>query len=246
MELEIFKNSKTKYVEDSLKFTLILTIVGGFMNGYSYMLRGGSLVTMQSGNMARIGIAIYMHDDLLLLVSIIPVLGCLIGVTLARVLHTHIKGKTPVFWHKFSINIEIYIFIIVGLVPSGFYDHFLNFIIAVAAGIQFYNVKSYRGYMHGTVIASGNLKNLGHILGDLIVKKDKETLNLFLEYFLLFISFTGGAYLGCLLSWNIGIKAIWFCSAILFILIYYLSKDEKRIVEERAEKIRLLNQAINK
>lgn len=225
----MFKNHKTKYVEYSLTFTLILTIVGGFMNGYSFLERGGSLVTMQSGNMARIGIAIFIKDYNLLIVSIIPVLGCLTGVTLSRVLHSYIKGKTPIFWHKLSIYIEFYIFIIVGFIPSGVHDHYLNFVIAIAAGIQFYNIKSYRGFTHGTVIASGNLKNLGEILGDLIVKRDRYTLMLFLEYFLLFSSFTVGAILGSVLSFYIGIKAIWFCSIILYVLIHLIHKDEIRI-----------------
>ncbi|MFI3312609.1 MAG: YoaK family protein [Eubacteriales bacterium] len=215
----LFVGYHPKYTEQSLTFLLIMTIVGGYMNGYSYVTRGGSLVSMQSGNMARIGIAAYTQDLNLFIISVIPVVGCLIGCTLAYIGRDGKKESTPIYWQRLALIAEIILFIVVGFIPTGFHNHWVNLTIAVVAGFQLCSLKSYRGYAHTTTLASGNVRNLGHILADLILKRDLETLQLFIEYTILFVSFTGGAFLGVVVSVSIGAQAIWVCCFLLFVLL---------------------------
>ncbi len=232
----LFYGYHAKYTEQSLSFLLILTIVGGYMNGYSYITRGGSLVSMQSGNMARIGIAAYTGDYDLFITSLIPIVGCLIGCTLAYLGRDGRKDSTPIYWQRLALGAEIILFIIIGFIPADFHNHWVNIAIAVVAGFQLCSLKSYRGYAHTTTLASGNVRNLGHILADLILKRDSETLRLFIEYTILFSSFTVGALLGVVVSISIGASAIWVCCFLLFILMLQMYsprayEEERRYCE---------------
>lgn len=229
----IFQAYRAKYTEQSLLFLLILTVVGGYMNGYSFVTRGGSLVTMQSGNMARIGIAAYTHDMELFIVSIIPIVGCLVGCTISYLLRDLKKHSTPIYWQKVSLSAEIALFTLIGFIPVDFHNHIVNFAIAIVSGFQLCSLKSYRGYAHTTTLASGNVRNLGEILASLILKRDAEALSLFLEYFILFISFTVGAILGCIIGGTSGAPAIWLCSFLLFILLIQMYSNRAHEEERR-------------
>lgn len=227
----MFRHHKATGIEQTILFTLLLSIVGGYMNAYSYFIRGGSLVSMQSGNMARIGIAFYLRDVEFFIISGVPIIGCLAGVTLSHIMRHKFSDKSRHYWQKLSLYIELILFALVGAIPADFHNHTVNFTIAIAAGFQFYNIKIYRGYTHGTTIASGNLKNLGQILGDAIINRDKASFILLVEYFILFMSFSVGAVLGSFLSVQMGETSIWVCCFILFILISLVRLEEanKRI-----------------
>ncbi len=228
----LFQTYRPKYIEQKLLFLLVLTMVGGYMNGYSYVTRGGSLVTMQSGNMARIGIAWFTKDTNLFVISLIPIVGCLIGCTIAY-LARNVKGEqSPIYWQKFSLSAEILLFTAIGFIPADVCNHGVNCAIAIVAGFQLCNLKTYRGYAHTTTLASGNVRNLGHIFAEFLAKPSKKSAILLVEYLILFVSFTVGAILGCTISHALGAPAIWFCGAFLVILFAQMC-TKRALTEER-------------
>lgn len=223
----MFKNKVSNRIEDGVIFTFALTFIGGYMNSYSYFIRGGSLVTMQSGNMARIGLAIYLGDNSLFIISLVPILGCLAGVTLLQLTRRRFPQNDEFFWQKMSILVEILIFLIVGFIPSGYHNHILNFTIAMASGFQLCHLKNYGGYTHTTTLGSGNVRNLGLIFANAIFDRDKKSIKLLFEYFVLMSTFTLGAYLGSVGSGLWDTYSIWVCVAILSVLLILTIKLEK-------------------
>lgn len=225
----MFQRHKSDTFDENLLFVFLLTFIGGYMNAYTFLVRGGSLVTMQSGNMARAGIAIYLKDTELFLVSVIPIVGCFFGVALLQIAKDLYKDKSALYWQKYSITAEIIVFSISGLVPANTFNYSFTFVIALAAGFQICNYKYYRNYPHTTTLASGNVRNMGQMFGDLVVKRDKETAIMCFEYSILFLTFTFGAWAGCVVSDKFDAPSIWLCVAISFGLLYMIRREERSI-----------------
>lgn len=232
----MFKNKVSTRIEDGVVFTFSLTFIGGYMNAYSFFIRGGSLVTMQSGNMARIGLAIYMHDIELLIISFVPIIGCFAGVALLQFSRRISPNKDEFFWQKSSILAELLILFAVAFVPSDFHNHILNFIIAMASGFQLCHLKNYGGYTHTTTLGSGNVRNLGLIFANAVYDHDKKSMKLLFEYFILMSTFTFGAYLGSVISGFWGTYSILICVVMMLILLALTIKLEKehRLYDECA------------
>lgn len=223
----MFKNKVSNRVEDGVIFTFALTFIGGYMNAYSYFVRGGSLVTMQSGNMVRIGLAAYLQDLELFIISFIPIIGCFTGVAVLQLTRRKFPQNDEFFWQKSSILAEILIFLIVGFIPMDYHNHALNFTIAMASGFQLCHLKNYGGYTHTTTLGSGNVRNLGLIFANAVFDRDKSSIKLLFEYFILMSTFTIGAYLGSVASDLWSSYSIWVCAFMMIILLILTVRLER-------------------
>lgn len=232
----MFKNKTSPHIEDGVIFTFALTFIGGYINAYSYFIRGGSLVTMQSGNMARIGLAVYMQDKDLFIISLVPIIGCFSGVAILQFMRRNFSNKDKFFWQKTSILAELMLFLIVAFIPGGFHDHILNYTIAMASGFQLCHHKNYAGYTHTTTLGSGNVRNMGLIFANAIYDRDKKSIKLLVEYFILMSTFTFGAYLGSVICGLWGTYSILVCVVMMLVLLTLTIKLEKeyRLYDECA------------
>lgn len=233
----MFKRHKSDKFDENLLFIFLLTFVGGYMNAYTYLIRGETLVTMQSGNMARAGIALYLGDTNLLFISTIPILGCFCGVTLLQIAKDLMPNRQALYWQRYSITAEISVFLLAGFIPADTFNYSLTFLIALAAGFQICNMKFYRNYVHTTTLASGNVRNIGQMFADLIIKRDLENLIICCEYTVLFLTFTFGAWVGCVASGKFSARSIWFCAIIYLFLLAMIRREEKSLAagEELAD-----------
>ena len=74
-------DEKRLQTSESLFLTALLAIVGGFLDAYSYLLRGGVFANAQTGNIALLGVYIQRRNG-----SMIRPMDLLL-ITLCRHLH---------------------------------------------------------------------------------------------------------------------------------------------------------------
>lgn len=194
------KNKQIINVYESFLFIVALTMIGGFMNAYTYVLHDGYLSTMNTGNMARMGIAITelrFSDASSYLMSIF---ANAFGAMLAFITRKVFADNLPKFWQRKCLVAEIIIFCIVGLLPLTLPHWIVNCTISIMAGFQLASFTSWEGNVVSTTIASGNVRLMGEYLGDMVLSPNMKNLRKFLLFVLITASFIMGVIIGALTS----------------------------------------------
>ncbi len=219
-------------VEQSFRFIFLITFLGGFINSYSFFVRGGLFVSMHTGNLARMGIAVYQNNMIDLWAALMPVIGCLIGCTIAQIIKHHVQKKSDFFQYQLSVFVEFVALFIAVFIPLTVSNSLVCFFLATTTGYQLSTFRTFEGAGHNTTIASGNIRTLGHHIGDCIVQKDAHSFFITFKYFFAVISFPIGAAFGAYLSNIYGQYAIAFGCFILIAVSMILYLAEKRKYKE--------------
>ena len=104
-------------------FIMIITFVGGYINGYTYITRHHILANMHTANMSKLGINIALGEWLEALHYFIPIVTCILGAAFSKLIETilinfNFKGD----WRKFALILEGIALFLIGLIPSSFPD----------------------------------------------------------------------------------------------------------------------------
>ena len=88
-------------------FMMILTIVGGYMNGYTYITRHNILSNMHTANMYKLGINIALGQWKDALSYFIPIVACILGATFSELVRSLlIRHKFRGDWRKLALVLE--------------------------------------------------------------------------------------------------------------------------------------------
>ena len=88
-------------------FLTIMTFVGGYMNGYTYITRNNILANMHTANMSKLGINIALGNWQEALRYFIPIVACILGAVFSELVKSMIiKCKYIGDWRKIALVIE--------------------------------------------------------------------------------------------------------------------------------------------
>ncbi len=83
---------RAKQVSESIELGVILALVGGFMDVYSYVGRGGVFANAQTGNILLVGVHISEGNIPLAMHFLLPVLCFSVGIMMSRRHHDERLG----------------------------------------------------------------------------------------------------------------------------------------------------------
>lgn len=212
-------------VEERFFFMVLLTFIGGFSNAYSYFTRGGAFVSFHTGNITKVGLSAVLLDSAMFWSAFIPIVGAFLGAIFAQLVKLRLSRRSTPFWQCSALAIELAVFLIVGFVPKSWFNDGVNFVLSFVMMFQLSNFRSIEGSVHNTTIETGNLRSLGQHCGDLIWKRDLQSLKKSVRYFVAVAAFPVGALVGGVLCQWTGIYAIWACCMVLGFLLYRLRKS---------------------
>ncbi len=190
------ENKKKPILEETLLFMGAMTLLGGFINAYSFFERGQAFVSMHTGNMAKMGLSLYLRDKSMFLAALLPICGSVLGAAAYQIIRYRMREKPPLLLKKGSILVELVMLTAVSFAPKTISDNLVNWALSVATGFQLSTFRTYAGAAHNTTICTGNLRTLGQKIGDLICLRNRESAKKAGQYFCLLFSFPLGAFLG--------------------------------------------------
>ena len=82
-------------IHESVRFGILLAIVGGFLDAYTFVGRGGVFANAQTGNIVLLGIYASEGEWRQALVHVPPILACVIGVIVVGLL---CHGSSVIVW----------------------------------------------------------------------------------------------------------------------------------------------------
>lgn len=219
----------------SITLCILLAMCGGFMDVYSFIVRGGVFANAQTGNILLLAVNLSHGKTHVLYHYLMPILAFVLGVCISNAIEVHFKFETStsmnssffkIHWRQLALILESAVFLIVGLMSQK-YNFIANPMISFACGMQLEIFRQFKGRNISTTMCVGNLRVASKNLYLYLQKRELSYLNTSIIYFTVIVSFVLGAIAGSFAIAYIGIKSIFICSAILsvcFVLDFFTKK----------------------
>lgn len=205
--------SKPNSLHNQINFlsSAFLTLAGGFLDSYTYSLRGGVFANAHTGNLVLIGVNILNGNNVIRYV--LPVISFIVGVLVSWIIKS--KSSNINSWFVTVLLAESIILFGVGFIPvEQKYANIANIIVSFVTAIQYGAFRMLEDLPFATTMCTGMLRSATDHLFKFIRQKEKNELVKCTYYYLVVAIFIVGALLGSLFSKFFQEKAVWVCVVI--------------------------------
>ncbi|RRD40494.1 DUF1275 domain-containing protein [Leptotrichia sp. OH3620_COT-345] len=216
---------RKKQTSDTFRLGLLLSMVGGFTDAYTFVTRGKVLANAQTGNIVFLGLRLVEKKWEKAFFYFLPILAYILGIIVAEYIRNEFKNS-KIHWRQIIIIIEIIVLFICGFVPIGNLNVFVNISISFMCSLQVQAFRKTNGNISATTMCTGNLRSGTENLFYFIMKKDKNSGKNSLIYFGLIFFFIIGAITGSFFSEWIFEKAI-LVACVILLLVFIIMFREK-------------------
>lgn len=199
-----------KQMSESLRTGTLLAVVGGYLDAYTYTIRGCVFANAQTGNIALFGINMANGSFKEALPYLIPVFAFVTGILTAEKIRNSCRGILN--WRQIVIILEIITLITAGFIPCGALNNAVNCMISFVCAVQVQSFKKINGNAVSTTVCTGNLRSCTEYLNRFFQSGDKENLKIALLYIYMILLFTAGAVIGAVITLRAGVRSVWLCT----------------------------------
>lgn len=189
-------------MSETLRLGLILALVGGYLDAYTYLCRGGVFANAETGNMILFGINLAQGQWSKALKYLVPVLAFAMGILLAEAIRAHLKERQQyLHWRQTVLLIEIGVLAMMSFVPmGGRWDMLVNWSVGFVCALQVESFRKMRGRAYATTMCTGNLRSGTELLFRSVQEKDRKLMGQCLRYYTVIAVFILGAAISCKIS----------------------------------------------
>lgn len=213
-------------IHESVRLGILLAIVGGFLDAYTFVGRGGVFANAQTGNIVLLGACAAKGQFKEAILHIPPILACIAGVITVESIKKYSSKLFLTDWKQIVLIIEILTIIIVGIIPKNISNIIVTIIISFVASIQVSSFRTLVDSPYATTMSTGNLRSASQAAFIAITEKDTNAAIKAIRYFIIIFSFIFGAFAGGMLTLRFAEKAIW-CAAIVLVLAFIILRIEE-------------------
>jgi uncharacterized membrane protein YoaK (UPF0700 family) len=228
MTFKKIMRQNTTPVSDSVPFCILLAIVGGFLDAYTFVGRGGVFCNAQTGNIVLLGVYLSTGRWQLALNHIPPILAFIIGVFLTETIK---RSKSPTHyldWKRTILIFETIVLFIIGFIPASAPNIIVTATVSLVASIQVSSFRKLVDSQFNTTMSTGNLRSASQALYLAVTQKDTDAAIRSIRYFIIILSFLSGALVGGIITSLFGIKAIWSTIILLIYAIVLIGFEEHK------------------
>lgn len=202
-----------------LEVGMLLAAVGGFLDAYTFLCRGGVFATAQTGNIVQMGMGIAQKNLDLTLLSLLSILAFMAGTLVAEFLMSH-NRVFHIKWYYLVLLLELAITFGIGFVPTTVPHTAVNITVSFVSALQVSSFRTLIDTPYATTMSTGNLRSAMSYWYQGISKKDHTLLEKSYRYFKIIISFCVGAALGAILTERVGSRSVWLCCIFLLAVLF--------------------------
>lgn len=216
---------KRLQMSESFFLTAILAIVGGFLDSYSYLMRGHVFANAQTGNIVLFGVNLQKRDFTQAFYYFVPILAFAVGVILVEIIKYFYKEEHKIHWRQRIVALEFVLITVVGFIPLGQYDVVANVLISFVCSMQVETFRRVHGHPFASTMCTGNLRSGTEALCQYFKTGDKTLKQKSLRYYGIITFFIIGAVIGGFLTGRAGESSIFICSILLAIATILMAKE---------------------
>lgn len=232
MASDLAKNDSALAPSQRLRVAYVLTLVGGFLDAYTYFERGGVFANAQTGNIVKLGIAFANGARDQYLLFLMPILSFIAGLLCALSIKDLLERRGIRLVRRSVIAVEIIGLAIVGLLPiDEQWNTVANCMVSFVAAMQYEAFSTFRGEAIATTMSTGNLRKFVDNLYFASSRGDMERLNSAATFFTIVCVFTLGAFFGtraCNAMGQAAVVPAIVCLAVVIVMITVLRKQNGR------------------
>ena len=218
-------NLKKLPVSENYFTGVLLAIVGGYFDAYTYIIRDGVFANAQTGNIVLMGISVANNEYLKALYYVIPILAFIFGIILTEIIKAKCFNSKLIHWRQLVLLIEMILTIVVAFIPCAYTTNIIaNIIVSFVCAMQVKGFKKINGNAVATTMCTGNLRSASELLFDTLKNKNRTSFKKSLQYFGIIIFFVFGAIIGSLITEIFLEKSILFLTVIFIILFVAMFK----------------------
>lgn len=218
------KKENKKKIAETFRLGLLLCLVGGFTDAYTFTIRGKVLANAQTGNMVFFALRLIEMQWMKALFYFLPIAAFGLGILIAEYIKEKFK-YSKIHWRQIIILMEIVVLLVSSFVPKGELNVYVNIAISFVCSLQVQAFRKIRGNISATTMCTGNLRSGTENLYHYLTTKDRDFKHNFLIYYGLIVFFMIGAIAGSFFSELLAEKALLVCCGILFIVFTVMFKD---------------------
>jgi uncharacterized membrane protein YoaK (UPF0700 family) len=215
---------------DSLRLGVLLAIVGGFLDAYTFICRGGVFANAQTGNIVLVGIDVAQGNFVQASMALLPILAFIIGIIVTEMVKAFEfpSSKSVSYSEQIILIIEIIVLFIVGFIPSTVPHAFATLAISFVSSVQISSFSRLVDSPYSTTMCTGNLRTASQAAYKAFVKKDISARLKTTRYMIIIFSFIIGACIAGILTLLVWVKSIWFATIMLILSLILFRIDEYR------------------
>jgi uncharacterized membrane protein YoaK (UPF0700 family) len=206
---------------NSLIMGMILALVGGFLDAYTYVTRDGVFATAQTGNTVLFAVRAASTKYGAAIQNVPPFLAFIAGVLTAE----YLKDKHEM--HRRAVLIlECVILFIVGWLPGSVPNMIVTMSIAFVSSLQIATFNKLENWSYNSTITTGNLRTASSAFYGAFIDHDSESKRKFKGFSAIILSFIFGALIGTYSSVHMGNTSIWIAAGIILftVILYHRNK----------------------
>ncbi|MFN2101970.1 YoaK family protein [Finegoldia dalianensis] len=211
---------------ESLQIMFILTLIGGFLDSYSYVTRGGVFAFAQTGNLVLLSINICYGNLDKIVRYVMPIIAFILGTTLVRIFEKKHKYMKIVHWRQVIIVFEGIILALVGFIPENL-NKLACLLISFVCAMQIEAFRRFNGVDLMTTMCTGNLKKATDRFIDYLYTKDNNLLKASFTTYSAILIFILGCIIGTLTSIVYSTKSILILPVIILIAFIIMHETER-------------------
>lgn len=190
---------------------ILLAIISGSIDAYSFVEHGGVFAGLQTGNTILLGISISHLDFAAIIKYLFSIFLFVLGVVLIKLIQRNLKDD----WLRKTIIIEyeVAIILVTGLFVNELPDVLVVGLLSLVAAAQLQEFKLLKGNAFNPLMMTGNLGKIANNVYLTIVDGNEKAKSLLIDTIMIYVSFVLGAiFMGILTN-------IFHEYAVLFILV---------------------------
>lgn len=221
--------TKEERLHDNIIIGMCLSLVGGFLDSYSYLLKGKVFANAQTGNVVLLCISVSHREFHKSLKYIIPIITFAFGIFISEFLKNKrfVKNDTRMVT---VLAFELFAIAAIGLTGNYFQYDIINSVISFIAALQVANFDKVDGNPIATTMITGNLKSSMINLAKYCTTKEVKYLHSFYKYFFIISSFGIGVGIGFIAIQCAAEKSILLCELFIIIAFIMIRKEEKTLL----------------
>lgn len=223
---EVIKMQEYRQMSEKYITGIILSMVGGFLDTYTYVCRDQVFANAQTGNLILLGVRCADRDWKNALYYLFPICSFAFGVILAEMIKRRYKLNSSLHWRQIIIAMEIVTLLIVSMIPQGNLNALANILVSFVCSLQVESFRTVNGHAFATTMCTGNLRSATERLYQYVQDKKKDTLINSLQYYGIILFFVLGAVLGTILTNLFSVKGVLFsCIGLAIVLLLMFKKE---------------------
>jgi uncharacterized membrane protein YoaK (UPF0700 family) len=213
---------------ESVRLGVLLAVVGGFLDAYTFMTRDGVFANAQTANVVLFGIDLVQGDWRPALGYVPPLVAFTLGVFTAEAVSRPAVARIVRRPVRAVLVIEIMVLAIVGFVPTSVPNPVVTIAISFVAALQVTTFRVLVDQAFSTTMTTGNLRSLSQAAFHRIADGDRAAGVRALNFGFVIAGFLCGAILGSQMVRVLDTGAAWVAAGMLVVALALFMFDEWR------------------